>query len=269
MKRMNKVLAVLTAAVILPVTAQAATAERLQELAGKTSPAIVTVKFNLAVNLGRMSGNTEQESPSEVTCVMIDPAGVAVCSNNQINGNIDLIRKMAPAQAGTMSATPRDVQVIIDTHDAPYDADIIVRDSELDLAWVRIREPGDRPHDFIDFSAGMAATVGEEVFFVRRTGSGFGRIPVISAIRIGGSTSAPRDLYLPGSPINNGAGLPVVNSSGNAVGLVVTLYPDLSSGAQPMSMMGAGNAGLVEAMSGLILPAAAVAKATQRALAED
>ena len=66
-----------------------------------------------------------------------------------------------------------------------------------------------------------------------------------------------------------GGGLPVFNTQGEVIGLMITQMPDADeAGSQIMGMLGGGMANLQDAMSGLILPASQVHKATQNALQE-
>lgn len=236
-------------------------------LAERTAPALVTVKFVLKISGGggMMGSMGDHESESEVTGVMIDPAGVVMCSNTQLGGFTSMFRHFAGRMGGNITATPTDIKVLIGDDTEGVDATLIARDSELDLAWIRIKKEGIYQH--IDMSKGVGVNVGDSVLAVRRMGRYFARTMVVSEGRIGGITSNPRRLYVPTGNLAAGMGLPVFTPKGAVVGVVITQMPDADydAGGNPMAMMG-NMMGMQDSFAGLILPADKVVRATQRAL---
>jgi len=238
-----------------------------KRLVSERAGGIVTVKYILAVSIGGAQGNIEQESESEMTCVMANADGMVMCSNNQLTGFINIIKQLAGSTGQKFSATPKNLEVIAGPKAASYEAQIIARDSELDIVWIQIKNAGDIQFEHIDFSAGKVADVGDAYVVLRRMGNNFGRAIVASEGRIGGITSKPRTLYIPSTAFAFGGGLPVFTASGDVIGLMVTQLPD--SGVKSASMstiFGSGLANAQDALSGLILPAAEVARATARAM---
>jgi hypothetical protein len=229
--------------------------------------ALVTVKYVLAINMGNQAGNIENESENQLTCTMISGDGLLVCSNNQMTGFMNLIKRFTRKAGGEITATPRDLKVLIGEQDDSYDAEIVAKDTELDIVWVKITTAGEHSFSFIEFSGDTQTGIGQPVLIIRRLGDSFGRTPVISRSLIGGISSKPRNLYIPEKPIVNGAGLPVFSADGQPIGLVVTQLPEAGDNMNPATaMLGADMANLQDAMSGLILPASDVVKATRRAL---
>jgi len=231
------------------------------------SAALVTVKYVLHVNMGNTRGNQENETENELTCTMIRADGLIVCSNNQLGGFINMIARMSGQLGKTMSATAKNLEVIVDSHEQVFDAEIIAVDTELDIAWVQITDTGDTSFSFIDFTTGGTADIGDTVITLRRTGNYFGRTLVVARNHVGGITDKPRKLYILESAFANGAGLPGFDGNGKVIGLIVTQFPETTDnmGAR-MGFMGSGMANIQEAMSGVILPAKEITKATQRAM---
>ena len=227
------------------------------------SAALVTVKYVLHVNMG----NIENETEAELTCTMIRADGLIVCSNNQLGGFINMVTRISGQLGKTMSATPKNLEVIVDSHEQAFDAEIMAVDTELDIAWIQITNPGDTSFLSIDFTAGVTADIGETVLTLRRTGNHFGRTLVVGRNHVGGITDKPRKLYILEPSFANGAGLPGFNGNGKVIGLIVTQFPETTdnTGAS-MGFMGSGMANIQEAMSGVLLPAKEIAKATQRAM---
>ena len=251
---------------LAPVDSSAAGELDIAQFMKERGAAIVTVKYVLHVNMGKNRGNQESETEQELTCIMIRTDGLLICSNNQLTGFINMIARMSP-QLGIMSATPKNLEVIVDSHEQAFEAEILAVDTELDIAWIQITETRDTTFSFLDFATGTTADVGESVFALRRTGNHFGRTLVAVRNLIGGSTGKPRKLYIPASAFANGGGWPVFNRDGRVIGLIVTQFPESSgSTAGGMGLLGSGMANFHEGQSGLILPANEVVRATQRAM---
>jgi hypothetical protein len=234
------------------------------------SAALVTVKYVLHVNMGGTRGNQEQETENELTCSMIRADGLMVCSNNQLGGFINMVARISGQFGKTMSARPKNLEVIVDSHEQAFDAEIMAVDTELDIAWIQITDTRDTSFSFIDFTTGATADIGDSVITLRRTGNHFGRTLVVGRNHVGGITDKPRKLYILESAFTNGAGLPGFDGNGKVIGLIVTQFPEAAdnTGAS-MGFMGSGMANIQESMSGVILPAKEITKATQRAMAVE
>lgn len=243
------------AAVTLLATAAAATADDAvyQKLVDENTDRIVTVKYILKMGAGGMS---DDESEAELTGVMIDAKGVVLCSNTQLGGYRGMMMRMS---GGDTAVTPTEIKVLIGDDLDGLDGELVARDTELDLAWIRIKEPGEREFKAVDLSAGAEAKVGDRLLAVRRMGKFFGRALVVNEGRVGGATRKPRDLLIPAGDIGTALGLPVFAEDGRIVGLSIVQMPSPEDIAADPS----GGAGSVGA---LILSAADVAKATQRAM---
>ncbi len=258
-------LAAFVAAVFAATLTARAAAPDVQKLIKEKSPALVTIKFVLKVSMPMMGGE-EQESETEITGVVVDPKGVVLCSNTQLAGFVGLMKKIMGPMGGQITATPTDLKVLIGDDAEGKDAELVARDTELDLAWVRIKEPGDKPLEHLDLKKSATAEVGQPIVVVRRLGKYFARNAVISESRIGGSTSKPRQLFVPGSAIGMTLGLPVFAADGDFLGVMISQVPESEDGEfNPMAMMGMISE-MQDSMTGLILPASEVAKATARAL---
>jgi hypothetical protein len=236
--------------------------------------AAVTVKFILNVKMGGTMGGSmggDQEVESEAACLLIDPNGLVLCSGTQLAGFAKLLQRMMGGMAAQLeiSATPTDLEVLVGDDADGLEARLLARDTELDLAWVQIEDPGDRIFPFIDFSKGAKAEVGERFVAVRRMDRFFHRSPTLVEGRIGGIIERPRQLLVPAASLGAHLGLAVFNLQGEVMGFTVLQLPDEESTAghagNPLSMMERSTR-LQVLLTGLILPAREVAAATQLAL---
>lgn len=222
-------------------------ADIYRNLLNKDAPALVTVKFLL-----RMEGQFgKRESETEITGMMIGADGLILCANSKLG---------APRRFG--SATPTDIKVLIGDDIDGLPAKVLARDTELDLAWVRIKDPGDKKFEFVDINSESDPKVGDRLFALRRMAKFFDRTAIIADGRLAGRAKKPRDLLVP-SGLSLDAGQPVFTADGKLVGIVSLQLPeDEEFEANPMAFMSIGR----DISGGLILPTAQVAKATTRAL---
>jgi len=229
-----------------------------QKVLQDKSPAFVTIKFVLKMKMGGMG---ESETETEITGAMIDPKGVILCSNTQLGGIAGFMRSMGRE----VSATPTDIKVLIGEDTEGLAAKVMARDTELDLAWVQIKEPGEKKFACVDLKDGADGKVGQPVVSVRRMAKYFDRVTVIGESRVAGVTKKPRRLYVPTLPLTSNLGLPVFTPEGKVLGVAVLQMPSDEDEEDSPAAMFSRMSSLQEMMSGMILPAADVIEATQRA----
>jgi hypothetical protein len=177
------------------------------------------------------------------------------------------MKRFLGRMGGDVSATPTEIKVLIGDDTEGIDAKFLARDTELDLAWIQIKEPGDQKFAYVDLAADAKGKIGDSLLAVRRLGKHFNRVPAIGGGRIGGMTTKPRDLYVPGGDLSGVLGLPVFTPEGKVLGVAITQTPDdedLSD--NPMGAI-TRLSGLQDMFSGMILPASEARKATERAKA--
>ncbi|MBI5865313.1 MAG: trypsin-like peptidase domain-containing protein [Planctomycetes bacterium] len=221
-----------------------------EKLVSEKSPAVVTVKFVMKIK----GAQGEAESEGETSGVMIEAEGIVLCSNSQLGGG--------PMVRQGVSATPTEIKVLIGDDTQGIDARLIARDSELDLSWLRSKEPGDKKFAHVDLAAKTTPRPGDRIYSLVRLGKFFDRAISVRESRLGGVAKKPRQLLIP-SPSLGDLGLPVFSASGEFVGLTVVQLPDAEELQAATSMTPYTGA------RGLILPAAEIAKATARAKEAD
>lgn len=221
---------------------------QVQGLLAEKAPAFVNLRYLLKIK----SRFGETETERDINAVMIEPDGLILCADSQITGVQPWAREGANL--------PSDIRVIIGEDTEGLPARIIARDSELDLAWLRIKAPAGRVFAAIDLSKSTPAEIGERLFSINRLDKYYDRTPVVREGHVGGITGKPRRAYVPSAPFA-GVGLPVFKTSGELVGVSVALMPEREE----------IESGQVDWRNGygLILPAEVVARATQQAKEAD
>lgn len=217
-----------------------------REIVNKHAHALITVKFLLRME----SQYGKRENESEITGLMIEPNGLVLCANSKLG---------APRRFG--SVTPTDIKILVGDDIEGIPAKVLARDTELDLAWVQAKEPPQKPFAYVDIKKAATPEMGDDVYALRRMAKFFDRAPIVSDGQLAGQTKKPRELYVP-TGMSVEAGQPIFTESGDFIGIVVLQLPeDEEIEANPMAFMSMGR----DIGGGLILPAAQVIKATERA----
>ncbi len=250
-------MAAVVAGLAAGASGEASPADYQQILKGR-SPAFVTIKFVLQVKMGSMGDN---ESEMEITGVLIDPKGLVLASNTQLGGIGGMMRQFGQE----ISTTPTHIKVLVGDDTEGLDARLVARDSELDLAWVQIKDVGKKKLPFINLAGSTQASPGQVLISIRRAGKFLDRIPVLVESRVGGIARKPRKLYVPMLPLSSVLGLPVFTADGKVLGVAVMQTPTEDEEDENPAAMFARMSSMQEMMYGFVLPAEDVIEATQRA----
>lgn len=223
-------------------------ADSFKKLIAEKAPAIVSIKFILK--------GGEQDEEGETTGFVIDGAkGLVLTSNNAFGGMM--------ARYGGPAATPSDIKIMIGEDTNGVDATFVARDSELGLAWVKLKEAPTTPIAAIDLSKGAKATLGEDIYTVSLMGKFFDRVPAIAEGHVGAVTKKPRELYIPSIGLaGSEQAMPIFNGKGEVVGVSTIILPDQEEMMNPSGMRSI----MRGITGGMILPAADALEATTRAL---
>jgi S1-C subfamily serine protease len=232
-----------------PISATATTSELYQHVAATYGPAVVTIKF-VQKTQGRF-GDADNEN--EINGTMVAADGLVLCSN--------LLLGAGGGRRG-MRSVPTDIRVLVGDDMQGQPARFVARDSELDLAWLRIDVPPGRSYAFVDLENAAKAAgrpqVGERVLALALMGRYFGQAVLVTEGQVAGKTRKPRELYVVRGAVDTDPGLPVFSARAEVIGFACLQQPS----AEEVS----GNfANLLARGRGLILPIQAVQKATVRA----
>jgi len=267
--------ACLGVAILLAAGASSTRADDAAEMKGileSKAGSIVALKTVIQMRISGRGTGGEQESESEVAGVMISPDGLVVCSNMMLSGPVGMVRRMLGSNMPglNISSDVKSVKVILGADDEELDAKILARDEDLDLAWIQIEQP-EKTFEAVDPTKGVEAELGARLIGVRRMGKMFDRVPVAALATIVGQTERPRKLLVPQEELLSIVGLPVFNRGGEFVGIVITQLPEPGegvAGGNPLSALSSMSS-MQEGMTGLVLPAADVLRATERAKAGE
>lgn len=235
-------------------------AEKGRAIYKKYQQAVVTVQMVLKSKVS-VSGGAGQsnESRQDVTGTVLDPAGLTVLSLSATDPGA-LIQNMLAGDAREIKMETEVSDIKILTEDgAELPAEIVLRDKDLDLAFIRPKTKPAAPMAAIDLAQSAKADVLDQVVTLNRLGTAAGRSYSASVERISSLVQRPRLFYIPDSTMTTTTlGSPAFTIDGKVLGLFVMRSVKGRSGGNPFSAQ-ANN------LASIILPADDVLKAAKQA----
>lgn len=223
-----------------------------REILKNNMAAVVTVQMVVKVSSSFGGGNTqEQESKEEATGTIIRPDGLTVLSLSSTDPS-SIFKTMSGGDANfKMDAQLNDIKLLLhDNTEIP--AEVVIRDVELDLAFLRPLVKPAAPLAFVDLQANQGTVeLLDRVVTLNRLGRVANRVFSASFEYIDAVVEKPRTYYIPGNdPTSTSQGSPVFRLDGKVVGLFVLRAISAE----------AGEGGRRNSVTPIILPAADIAE---------
>ena len=263
---------VLIAAMAIGVTSTAASGAAqddraaAREIVKRWQAAIVNVRvvLKMRVSVGGREMQSMDESVETVGTV-IDPAGLTVLSLGALNPGSMMNRLMGSSSGSgqdrmEFGSEPTDVKLRL-PDGRELSARIVLRDEDLDLAFLRPTVKPDKPLVAINLSDEGRPSLLDPVVILSRLGRVGGWAPAASLQTIGAIIEKPRRFYVIETGGTGGVGTPAFTPSGKVVGLLT--MRSVQSGKPGMFSMMGGTEGL--GLLPVILPAADVRDIAQQA----
>lgn len=205
--------------------------------------AVVTVQMVVKVTWS-MGGNSNQnESKVETTGTVIGADGLTVLALSSTDPSS--ISKTMGSDF-KMDAELSDIKLLLED-DSEVPAEVVIRDVELDLAFVRPVEKVKMDLAFVDLNDSGDVELLDRVVTINRLGRVANRVYSASFEYIDAVVEKPRRYYIPGNdPTSTSAGCPTFRLDGKIVGVFVLRAISAE----------AGNAGRRDNVMPIILPAA-------------
>jgi S1-C subfamily serine protease len=236
-----------------------------REIVKKWQNAIVTVRvvLKMRVSVGGREMQSMDESVETVGTV-IDPSGLTVLSLGALNPGSMMNKMMGGGGSGQermeFGSEPSDVKLrLSDGRELP--ARIVLRDEDLDLAFLRPTAKPDKPLVAINLADEGKPAMLDSVVVLTRLGRVGGWTPAASLQTIGAIIEKPRTFYVIETGSAGGMGTPAFTPSGKVVGLLT--MRSVQAGRTGMFSMVGGSEGL--GLLPVILPAADVRDIAQQA----
>jgi hypothetical protein len=222
-----------------------------REIFLKNQHAIVTVEVVQKVTntSGRSSG--PREAKQDLSGTVVDPSGLTVIALSSADPS-ELYRRLSEDYKADVEVS--EVKLLLeDGTELP--AEIVLRDKDLDLAFIRPKAKLTSPMTAIDLSKSGPAQVLDPVVAINRLKRGAGRAFCASLERISAVVQKPRTFYVPETGISETTlGCPAFSMNGTVLGLFVM---------RAVNAQGAAN--WRDCLTGIILPAEDILKGAAQA----
>jgi S1-C subfamily serine protease len=234
----------------------------------KNQKGVVTVQLVIKQKFSASGmGSEENELKEEATGFVIDPSGLTVLSlfeTDPASLYENMMGGEGMAEQFKMETTLGDVKLLLeDGKEIP--ARVVLRDKDLDLAFVRPVEKPAEPLAALDLTQAAEPLVLDQLIALTRLGKVAGRVCSANLERIHAIVRKPRTFYVPGNdPTHSGLGSPVFTLDGKLVGMI-GLRTIREERKGPMGFLG----GMGEGMMAVVVPAADVLEAAKQAPAAD
>ena len=180
-------------ALVLPMPMLAAEedyTDAYRRLVEQRSPSVVPVKYVITV----AAGGQEQRNEDRTQGVLVAADGLVLVSARAVSFDLGSLNRQGPSGGGAMVANSSDFRVRLPGSDEWRTADLVTRDTELGLAWLRVRDASGQP--YVDFERLSQPAPGRVFYTLLRTSDEWGAVPLVRPGMILGETRVPRSSLL-------------------------------------------------------------------------
>lgn len=207
-----------------------------KEVMAKYSDAVVTVSMAIKMQMN-MEGRTESgDIKIEVNGTIVDPSGLTVVSLFETSPE-DAMARMGGEDdsASKVSAETRDVKIRLGSG-TEIPAKVVLRDRDLDLAFIRPIQKPSAPLPFVDLAVATKLNPLDQIIALDRLGKLARHLSAVRIDRIQAIIDKPRTLYVPThESLKPALGTPIFGPDGKVAGIMVVRLATASSQDQGSS----------------------------------
>jgi hypothetical protein len=155
----------------------------------------------------------ESERKTEILLTVIDESGLAISSLSSISPSSMFGSGMEETKVKSVT------MILPDKEEIP--ANVVLRDQDLDLAFIKPSEKLNKKLKAIDLKENATPEILDHIVMLSRLGNAGGYAPVISISRIEAIIKKPRTMFMtdPMKALLSGLGVPVYTLDGKVIGL--------------------------------------------------
>ena len=238
------------------------TAENGRAILKQNKDAVVTVLLVLKQTISFPgSPSQEMETKVESTGTVIGADGLTVVSLSEVDPSslMDIMSSGNPQMQGfKMDTEVQDAKMLM-SDGTEVAAEVILRDRELDMAFVRPLEKATTPFTHVNLADSGIPLQLDQIISINQLGKVARRAHSISVERIDAIVTKPRTFYIPGNdPTNTGLGSPAFTLEGKFIGVFFIRAIKATGGGNRFS-------GAQDNVAVILLPAADIQEAADQA----
>jgi hypothetical protein len=230
-------------------------AEKGREVFKQHQHAVVTVQ--VVIKVSAPGAGKSNENKQDLTGTVVDPSGLTVLALSACDPT-DMYQRMMSEDGSKykLDIEVTDLRILLnDGTEIP--SEIVLRDKDLDLAFIRPKTRPASPMAAVDFTRSAPAQLLDQVITLNRLNSAAGRAYAASVERINALIQKPRTFYIPDSSMTSTTlGSPAFALDGRIVGVFVM---------RAISGKGGASRNYRDSMTTIILPAEDILKAAKQA----
>lgn len=158
-------------------------------LTAKHAAAVVTVKFVMAVT----TSGKEERIEDRTQALLVSPDGLLLVPDRAVS--VDFKQFLGSGKGSAPVAKSSEFRVRLADGDDWLPADLVTRDTQLGLAWLRLRN-APAGLSYVNLDDSVLAEPGMTFFSLLRTSDEWGGVPVFHPGFIMGETRTPKSLLL-------------------------------------------------------------------------
>jgi hypothetical protein len=231
---------------------------------------VVTVSIVLKskISVGGMGGQSN-EARQEVTGTVLDPSGLIVLSLSATDPG-QLMQTFMGGMDGSeedaklkMETELSDLKILLDDG-TEVPAEVVLRDKDLDLAYIKPKDKLTTPMEALDFSKGGKVDLLDQIISLNRLGNTVGRAYAASLDRISAVVERPRLFYVPANGMTSATlGAPAFSLDGKPLGIFVMRTMKSHGGGMSMLSLQSDN------LTTVIVPAQDILKGAKQVPAAE
>lgn len=212
------ILAVLVAMLLTSTACLAQVEVEARKIADAYKDAIVTVDLVIDIKMSYEGQTDKRETKHSTTATVIDPDGLCVASLTQVSP--DSYRDPSDTDTYDTSYDIKDVKIrTADGTEIP--ADVVLRDRDLDLAFIRPKVKPDQPLPYLDLSKSSNPQLLDQVVILSRLGQLANHAASARLDRVESIVTKPRTFYIINGTLHQELGIPVFTLDSKPVGILV------------------------------------------------
>jgi hypothetical protein len=237
-----------------------------RKLVGEHAASVLTIRLVIKEQYdGGGMDSAEYEQVSEITGTVIQPDGLMVTALSATDPAhlYEGIMDAMPEEAAFKFETSLSKVVIVASDGKEIPAKVVLRDKDLDLAFLRPVAKPSEPWAHVPLTGDASVEPFDELVLAYRLGIAAARGCTASFPRVANILQKPRKLYFLGSWDGTELGGPAFTTSGQCLGIAVMRFVK-SGSPSVMSMLGGD-----PTMAPVIVPGAAVLESAAQATEEE